>query len=174
MISTATHKEMFSDPKMKLIACTASENQNKNVQLKELRKQFKLIKLQGELNQNHSLLISLLILSIRLKNTYLQDHLHMKFQKHKEKFNLVLRLFGVSVDAIDDIIINIFDKFLIISYQLSSLAFSRILVSKYLASTTMDPSEVQISSRMVLLTGSLVIWKMASSLKEFLLYFSRK
>ena len=58
MISTATHKEMFSDPKMKLIACTASENQNKNVQLKELRKQFKLIKLQGELNQNHSLLIS--------------------------------------------------------------------------------------------------------------------
>lgn len=46
--------------------------------------------------------------------------------------------------------------------------------NKYLANTTMDPSEVQISSKIVLLIGSLVIWKMASSLKEFLLSFYKK
>lgn len=55
-----------------------------------------------------------------------------------------------------------------------SFSFSLILASRYLVRTIMDPSEVQISSRITLLVGSLVISKVASSLNWFLLSFSKK
>lgn len=55
-----------------------------------------------------------------------------------------------------------------------SFSFSLILASRYLVSTIMEPSEVQISSRITLLVGSLVISKVASSLNWFLLSFSKK
>ena len=52
--------------------------------------------------------------------------------------------------------------------------FSFIFPSRYLASTTIDPSAVHISSRMSLLMGSFVISKIAYSRREFLRSFSKK
>ena len=46
----------------------------------------------------------------------------------------------------------------------SYFSFSLILARRYLVSTIIEPSEVQISSRITLFVGSLVISKVASSL----------
>ena len=51
---------------------------------------------------------------------------------------------------------------------------SWILFSKYFAKTMIDPSEVQMSSRIILFIGYFVISKIDYSRSEFLLSFSRK
>lgn len=56
----------------------------------------------------------------------------------------------------------------------NQICLSLIFPNKYLASTTIEPSAVHISSNINLFMGYRVIWNMAYSRNEFLLSFYKK